>query len=63
MQDLRKCLCFQKSSNKVNNKNLLSVSYKQSIVLGPQEWKIKKREAAYFLFSKRPQIHKDLFHE
>ena len=32
------------SFHEVNNKNLWSVFYKQSIVLGPQEWKIKKKK-------------------
>lgn len=32
------------SFHEVNNKNLWSVFYEQSIVLGPQEWKIKKKK-------------------
>lgn len=44
MPNSRKFLCLQMSFHEVNNKNLWSVFYKQSIVLGPQEWKIKKKK-------------------
>lgn len=46
------------SFNKVNNKNLLSVFYKQSIVLGPQEWKIIKKRHK----SCPPKDHKLVWH-